>query len=192
MSAMEKLKTVKFYLLYNGKESLFKKSEGLGASNSEIAAGFAGYINTVYSNLKKDKSYYYPTMNPFMEPKEFKIMREMGQNWKLEKETKKIDGYLCYKATTTDQYKRHGKIHQYEITAWYCPEIPIPSGPLGYGKLPGLILELQNRFAVIGVSEIQLNLKKKIKMPSFEDGKALSKKDYYAIFHKRMKFAKEN
>lgn len=50
--------------------------------------------------------------------------------WELKSETEVIDGYTCYKATTTYIYET--KIPQeITVTAWYCPTIPFQTGPNG-------------------------------------------------------------
>ena len=55
--------------------------------------------------------------------------------WNIQTDHKKIIGHTCYKAIGTYQGR--------EITAWFTPDIPISNGPLEYGGLPGLILELE-------------------------------------------------
>lgn len=59
--------------------------------------------------------------------------KRVAQNWKLQKETKKIGNFDCHKATT--------KFHGRDYTAWYTTEIPLPYGPWKLQGLPGLILE---------------------------------------------------
>ena len=76
--------------------------------------------------------------------------------WTLTKETKIIDKYKCYKATSPLYYKDK-KLDTF-VTAWYAPEIPVGYGPIGYGGLPGLILELQNDRATFFVTKIDLTL----------------------------------
>lgn len=57
-------------------------------------------------------------------------------NWELhESDSKKIKGYLCYKATRKDET---GSM----VIAWYAKDLPIPDGPETYFGLPGLILEV--------------------------------------------------
>ncbi|PQA95646.1 GLPGLI family protein [Chryseobacterium shigense] len=56
--------------------------------------------------------------------------------WTLEKENKKILGYVCQKATT--QYRGR------KYTAWHAKEIPINSGPYIFQGLPGLIMEIED------------------------------------------------
>lgn len=88
------------------------------------------------------------------------MMVKQGEkdNWVLHNETKMIDNYLCYKATTTDDIENgKGKTFHHPVIAWYCPELPYSYGPNGFSKLPGLILELQVRNVVFGVNKIDLN-----------------------------------
>ena len=65
-------------------------------------------------------------------------------NWKIENESKKIDDYICYKATLVEKYKNRMNEEKHKtIVAWFCPEIPYSFGPNEYYGLPGLILELE-------------------------------------------------
>jgi GLPGLI family protein len=54
--------------------------------------------------------------------------------WALVNDTMTIMGYPCFKATT----KYRGR----NYTAWYTTEIPMSYGPLKFGGLPGLIINL--------------------------------------------------
>ena len=89
--------------------------------------------------------------------------------WTITNETKEISGYICYKATSPKY--REGEIldSKFAITAWFTPTIPVPYGPNGYGKLPGLILELQSFKAVLYVKTIDLNLKEDPKIDKLEN-----------------------
>lgn len=64
-------------------------------------------------------------------------------NWTITKETKMIDGYKCYKATSTikeyDPIRKRENVFSPEV--WFTPEIPYPFGPKGLDGLPGLVLE---------------------------------------------------
>lgn len=55
--------------------------------------------------------------------------------WVLGKETQKICGYNCNKATATFRGRNW--------TAWYC-DLPISNGPWKFGNLPGLILKIED------------------------------------------------
>lgn len=82
------------------------------------------------------------------------IRAELITGWTLTNESKKIDGYLCYKAVNVDRVENGSDVFKHPIIAWYCPELPYSYGPIGYGNLPGLILELQVRNVVYGASKI--------------------------------------
>lgn len=66
------------------------------------------------------------------------------QNWLLTSEKKKIGKYECSKAILNSK----GNNGKRNITAWYCPSINVPYGPIGYSGLPGLIMELDLNGAI--------------------------------------------
>lgn len=53
--------------------------------------------------------------------------------WSITKESKKLSGILCQKAT--------GLCKGRNYTAWFAPSIPLPAGPWKLNGLPGIILE---------------------------------------------------
>ncbi|OPB96882.1 hypothetical protein BAS10_07480 [Elizabethkingia meningoseptica] len=56
-------------------------------------------------------------------------------NWNIDyKTSKKINKYVCYKAT--------GTFRGSNIIAYFTKELPYPTGPYKFGGLPGLILEV--------------------------------------------------
>lgn len=55
-------------------------------------------------------------------------------DWKIGNETKEILGYKCTKATASHRGRNW--------TAWFANDIPVNGGPVYFGSLPGLILEL--------------------------------------------------
>jgi GLPGLI family protein len=83
----------------------------------------------VYNSISKDSVWSSFLRGGLQYVKE----KRVTQNWKLQKETKKIGNFDCHKATT--------KFRGREYTAWYTNEIPVPYGPWKLQGLPGLILE---------------------------------------------------
>ena len=122
-------KTVSYFT----KANLKKGDEfNLGEEGLSILIGY----EELYYNLK-DKLL-------FSDYGEFLIKTPSNHNWNILSESKKIDNYLCYKATCTESYTaRDGKTKERVITAWFCPELPYSFGPLEFNGLPGLILELE-------------------------------------------------
>lgn len=102
------------------------------------------------------------------------------KEWKLTQETKKIAGYLCYKATYTTK-QNNTDIH---VTAWYTPQIPVAFGPSSYNGLPGLILELENNFSIIRATKLTLHPKEKITIMRPTEGKKVSELEFASIVRK--------
>lgn len=63
--------------------------------------------------------------------------------WKVSSASKMIDGFKVFKATTTEVTENSKGKFEHEVVAWFAPEISFGYGPVGYGGLPGLILELE-------------------------------------------------
>jgi len=54
-------------------------------------------------------------------------------NWQISSDTASFGGLHCQKATT--RFKGR------EYTAWFCPDLPLPAGPLKLNGLPGVIVQ---------------------------------------------------
>ncbi len=108
---------------------------------------------------------------------EFLIKTPSNHNWNISSESKKIDNYLCYKATCSESYTaRDGKTKERVITAWFCPELPYSFGPLDFNGLPGLILELEKSGNKIVAKSIVLSDKTiELKIPN---KKTITKEQY--------------
>ena len=151
---------------YFSKANLRKGDEfNLG---EEVLSIFIGY-EELYYNLK-DKLL-------FSDYGEFLIKTPSNHNWNISSESKKIDNYLCYKATYTESYTaRDGKTKERVITAWFCPELPYSFGPLEFNGLPGLILELEKNGNKVVAKSILLSDKTiELKIPN---KKTITKEEY--------------
>ncbi|KAF2507780.1 GLPGLI family protein [Flavobacterium zhairuonense] len=152
---VENAKYLSFVLNFDKEKAVFSFDEGLAVANSDLfmAKISAGYMNVVYQN----KEYSLCAVNGFGN---YLLKTDAISEWILENDTKEIQGFLCYKATSTKKINNGKGSFVFPIIAWYCPKIPVSFGPNGYGNLPGLILELQVRNVVYGVKKIDLNLAK--------------------------------
>ena len=56
----------------------------------------------------------------------------------------------------------------------FCPSLPYSFGPVGYGGLPGLILELQVRKSWFAVSKLDFDSKVTFKEEEFSKKKKIS------------------
>jgi GLPGLI family protein len=109
----------------------------------------AGYTGVIYQT--KEKVYRFSiTENLF-------AYFDFYKDWKITSETKVIDGYTCYKALGINQITYKDLVFNHQITAWFCPDLPYSIGPMGYGGLPGLILEIRIRNATYLATKIEMN-----------------------------------
>lgn len=129
-----------------------------------------------YSDLKKSK---FVEKREFFE-KEFLIKDDVKKlQWKIMGEAKPIAGYVCQKAVTT--------VDTTQVIAWFCPTIPVPTGPNGFGQLPGLIMEITvDDRTTITAETVEL---KPINADDFEQpkgGKVVTRAEYDQIAKEKM------
>lgn len=133
-----------FKLQFNGNEGVFYLDTLVNTkeeSSSILLTGY-GYKGTPkYMDADKQTvSFNYTTLE-----KESLIVKDnlKPANWNISDETKTINGYQVKKATAYYQVNNaQSSIKNEKVTAWFAPQIPINLGPLEFGNLPGLILEL--------------------------------------------------
>ncbi|MEI6865701.1 GLPGLI family protein [Flavicella sp.] len=118
--------------------------------------------------------------------------------WKLEKETKKIGQYTCYKATTTIDKKENPFAKNKDsletktiVIAWYTPEVPVSQGPGKYWGLPGLILSVNAGDTQIICTKVVLNVKEKVEIKPPKKGKKVSEKEFEEIVEEKTNELKE-
>lgn len=133
---------------------------------------FAGYLGRIFFFENK---YFKESL---MLNKNYLIEEETKKEWILTKETKIIDTYLCFKATSLKIVKNVDKIFKHPVVAWYCPNIPLSHGPNGYGGLSGLILELQVRNVVYGIKKLDFNSNEILKIEDFKNKKILTQAEF--------------
>lgn len=118
--------------------------------------------------------------------------------WKLEKETRKIGKYTCYKATTTIDKKLNPFAKNKDsletktlVIAWYTPEIPVSLGPDKYWGLPGLILSVNAGDTQIICTKVVLNVKEKVEIKAPKKGKKVTEKEFEEIVEEKTLELKE-
>ena len=147
--------------------------ETLRNEETNFATAFSEASTSYYTETGSNHKIKY--INDFSG--EFRINYTEETEWKLENESKYIDSYLCYKATSEQVVVNSQGTFKHPIVAWYCPSIPFNFGPKGYNGLPGLILELQIRNITWGASAIELTtIDKIIEKPS--KGKLITLEEY--------------
>ena len=203
MTMLKKQFEKEFELEFTATESMYKEVEkldtpGAGASFVQmqvVSSGDAGDI--LYKNLDENR---FTSQNEVFS-KQFLIQDPIEkQEWKLEKETKNIGEYTCFKATYTrmanvvNSVRSSGDVSEAAeereeeiiVTAWYTPQIPIGNGPSRYGGLPGLILEISDGQETILCNKITLNPKKGISIKEPRDGKKVNQDEFDTIMEKKM------
>ena len=132
--------------------------------------------------------------------------------WKMGSESKQIGQYTCFKATAVvpkqeltwydfswndlrvpnaeDAEGDESEGPDFELVqveAWYCPQIPVGHGPGEYWGLPGLILEVSAGNTTVLCSKIVMNPQEELKIEAPDKGKEITKMDYRATVHEKMR-----
>ena len=169
--ALSNSKLVRFNLLIHDNVAKFYDLPCLSISNNNaknFMLAWMGYTGIIYT--KKDSVY---SESMFLDSNKL-VKNTLLTNWTITSETKKIDNYLCFKATTIFEVDNGVKKNIVPVTAWFCPSLPYSFGPVGYGGLPGLILELQVRKSWFAVSKIDFDSKVTFKEEEFSKKKKIS------------------
>lgn len=108
-----------------------------------------------------------------------KILRVEGRGtevtWEIGKDSGELLGYRVVRATSG--------AGEDLIEAWYAPDIPVSSGPVLYGGLPGMILQLSVRGGqtTFRATEIQLDGDDADAIMPPDEGEAVSEEEYRSI-----------
>lgn len=138
---MPEFRTNKMQLTIRASESLFKAADQQPNEENESSDGNGATVRMVLRAPQNETYRNYETQRS-IELRELAGQKFLIEDtlrrlpWKLTGDTKKIQGYDCLKATMIN------KATNQPIVAWFAEAIPVPSGPAGFGGLPGLILEV--------------------------------------------------
>lgn len=175
---IEKEFTREFELLYNNNESQFKKIEiiDIGEVNEPFKLQIDNKI--YYKNIETKEKFYFDDSS--FDGKYIVELPYDQYKWNITNESKTINGYLCYKATTTyeDIYNPITKrTLTFTPTVWFTPSIPSSFGPRGLDGLPGLVLEASiNNKMYFYASKIEFDVKD-AKIEKITEGKKITLKD---------------
>lgn len=170
-----KIKTVlpylDFKLTFNQQESTFSLVEKMETDLNNSIEAATRYVRAA--------GVYYTNIDEALQLRQFELLGDKWLieskldtiDWKIQKEIKTIHGYQARKATATIPLNH---IVQGEVTAWFTPDIPFQFGPIGVGKLPGLILEYHINDVVFYTDKISL-LKKPLKIQRPTKGERATK-----------------
>jgi GLPGLI family protein len=188
LKAEDEVANLRPKLKFNNNSSVFYIDESMNIEVQMAATLYCGCEPKKYSDLKNGKNLEYNSGGPFSKDAEFLIEDPIKKNWKIEGETKIIDKYTVIKATQVITVDKKPQT----VIAWFCPELPFPFGPKGYGGLPGLILELRIDKVVFGIEKIELSQNDVIiKVPT--KGEKITSENYNKTTEKRIDdYKKEN
>jgi GLPGLI family protein len=208
MAMLKKQFEKEYTLDFNNDESVYKEVENLekprvSSGGMQIMVASAGGSDILYKNSKENR---FANQNDLF-GKLFLINDSLDNlDWQLEKETKNIGEYTCFKATakrtvpvmtvtesngTEKKEDKQPEEEELTIIAWYTPQIPVKHGPGEYGGLPGLILEVSDGRETILCSKIVLNPKQKVDVAEPTNGKRVSQSEFDIIMEKKMKEMEE-
>jgi GLPGLI family protein len=148
-----------FILLFKGEQGNFSASpyNGLESEKWEEALIMAGFENLLFIDYSTN-SIFYNNDEYYFPKNKYLIRKEIQQNWKISSDTMSINGIKCLKATMFEEIiNSKGVVVKKEVTAWFAPEFPYQFGPNGYGKLPGLIIQLNSNRVNFYLDNIKFN-----------------------------------
>ncbi len=171
-------------LIFNDSISVFKLDENAIIENEVAVSNVCKCKKPLFTISKKNITLRNNNNSLAFKEDEFIILDSLQTKWNITSESKKIENFICYKATQeitiingTKNTDRSAKILKKTLTAWFSPEIPYSFGPAGYGGLPGLIIELQDENKVFGLQKLEaLPENTKINLPI--KGKEISSTEY--------------
>jgi GLPGLI family protein len=107
-------------------------------------------------------------------------------DWQISTEIKKIDGYMCYKATGIHSIDDFRGKKKYNLIAWFCPELPYNYGPAGFFGLPGLVFEAHYENAKEKYVLQSIKFSADLTIQSVGSNKFIDEKEFTTIFNKMM------
>ena len=189
-----------YTLSFNEAESMWKEDVSLdkpqAPSSSGISIIVSGSSDILYQNIK-DASF---KQQSELMGKQFLIEDTLEKpEWKLEKETKNIGQYTCFKATLTEEVEERsfqsvdgdGEEEVNTVTkvttAWYTLDIPVQHGPDEFWGLPGLILEVNDGKMSMMCTQVIINPKEGVAIEIPTKGKKVNSTEYEKISEEKAK-----
>jgi GLPGLI family protein len=171
-----------FTLLLNDSVSTFYLEKKVFSDNNaaKMSLGYSKYFGRI-----RQQSNNFITEALDEDFGEFLVARPYLK-WELHDETKVIGDFTCFKATTFYTVTNpDGKVFNHDFTAWYTPQLPYKFGPAGFGNLPGLIIELQDKNAIYGVDKIKFfeegMQSKENEMPQLKRKKLITEEEFECL-----------
>ncbi|MBN4072867.1 GLPGLI family protein [Crocinitomix catalasitica] len=186
-SMIPQFSETKSTLLFTSTESLYQSGVGTSETEEEALNDDEQNVTFRLSFDQADEKIYTDVENGLvveqreMMDKVFLIKDTINPaKWKMTSETKAVSGLTCMKATMESD--------DGTIEAWFTPQIPVSSGPAGFGGLPGLIVHLSmndGNFTISATSIIPREIgKDEIIAP--KKGKVVTREKFAELEKKKM------
>lgn len=153
---------IRYELKFNQNSSLFQPIVNEDA-NTEVKTGMKAegiYYKDSISNIC--------FINRRFENFEIQLF---SVEWTISNEEKNILGYKCFKAIGYKKTKKSDKETKKKIEAWYTKDIKLEYGPMGFGDLPGIILQLDYGSYHLLATSIEIDQDIEIKKPDIKSKK---------------------
>jgi len=175
------LEQIEYSLKFSNNESIFQSNKTMTQNNDallSVAISIGGGGGIVYSNIEEGIVNQQIEIGGDVYIVESKIE---SNNWVLSNETKKIDDYVCYKATMTTIIETVNGAVNRKLVAWYSKDISAPFGPAIYNGLPGLIMELEIGKFTFYITKINFHIKETFVKPLWTKKKKITKNELREI-----------
>lgn len=184
---------LEFELIFNNDRSLYKivdKMESDMDPNYKVVSIIHGGNLIYYTDFNKKENLF--NVNFLNQTYNINLQYDK-YDWQILNESKTINGFKCYKATTTIEKLDKGKntvIKQHPIV-WFTSEIPTRFGPKGLNGLPGLILEgsIDGVYTFYATKITNSNTKEKLIKPDAEI--EMNERDFDDLMFNNYKINKE-
>jgi len=157
LKQIDYVKNINYILKFNSSEAIAQVEESLSVDKSSDA-----FLHKIALALIGPGVYYqnkasgYALHQVDFMGESFLIKDDKRNPWIITKETKKIGKYLAYKAVKDCEECDPNE------EVWFTPSINVPFGPLNYGGLPGLVLEIQKKKSILRLEKITFQKNKTI------------------------------
>ena len=179
--AGENFKFLKYTLNIKDDKSLFFMNEGVlndAEHNPRLTIALAGVHGMIFTsaaeNLLLQETDTYG--QEFLISSEFDVI-----DWIITGETKMIGNLKTFRATASETYQADGERKTWQFTAWFAPQINRQFGPLGFGNLPGLIVELSRAGKTYTISDINETRLSSEAVAKPTEGKQVNRKEFEEI-----------
>lgn len=186
-SMIPEFMTQKMELAFNANESVYKpvEDDDDDVQGGGGRGGMMRWMRNIGVTYLNSQTQQWLELREFM-GKKFLIEDTLQvRAWKFEDEEKTINGYVCKKATMSDEFMNR----KVNVVAWYADQLLAPVGPDRFHSLPGTVLEVNvdDEFVVFKPFSISTKTPAKSDLKAPSEGKKVTRAEFRKIVEERMK-----